>query len=241
MTGSQSYDAVILAGGRGTRLQAVVSDVPKPLAPVNGRPFLDYQFALLAQSGVVSRVILSLGHQAQKVIDHYAQHPPPLPTTFIVEQEPLGTGGGLRLALSDVQSTRLFTMNGDSLFRWDLPALIAAHEATRPAATLALVEVPDTSRYGAVTVEDGRVTAFLEKSEARGPGLINAGLNLFERSALEAIPEGRPVSLEQEVYPELVRQGRLNAVGFASDFIDIGLPETYSAASTVLPVLATPL
>jgi NDP-sugar pyrophosphorylase family protein len=234
----QGLDAIILAGGRGTRLQSVVSDVPKPMAPVNGRPFLDYQLTLLARSGVVRKAVLALGYQADKVIDHYRREGAPLPLEFVVEEEALGTGGALRFALAATDSDRVLALNGDSLFRWDLPALLDAHVRLDAAATLAVVGVPDTSRYGAVDVHEGLVRAFVEKAETSGPGLINAGLNLFERTVLEAIPQGRPLSVEQEVFPQLAQAGRLGAAAFSSDFIDIGLPETYAAAASVLPVMA---
>ena len=234
----KGLDAIILAGGRGTRLQSVVSDVPKPMAPVNGRPFLDYQLALLARSGLVRKAVLALGYQADKVIDHYRLAGAPLPLDFVVEEEALGTGGALRFALAATDSDRVLALNGDSLFRWDLSALLDTHLALGAAATLAVVGVPDTSRYGAVDVSDGLVRAFVEKTETSGPGLINAGLNMFERSVLEAIPEGRFLSVEQEVFPQLASVGRLGAAVFSSDFIDIGLPETYAAAATVLPAMA---
>lgn len=230
-------DAIILAGGLGTRLREVVSDVPKPLAPVNGRPFLDYQLGQLARFPQIGKVVLAIGHMADKVIAHYRDNPPPLPVEFVVEQELLGTGGGLRNALDATRGDRVLALNGDSVFRWSLDTLIQAHEAAGAMATLALVEVDDTSRYGAVTLEEGRVSAFVEKQAAAGAGAINAGVYLFERPALAAIPPGQVVSLEREVFPGLCEQGRLAATVFRSQFIDIGLPQTYSAAGTILPGL----
>lgn len=228
-------DAVILAGGLGTRLRSVITDVPKPLAMVAGRPFLDYQLDMLAASGIVERVVLSLGHLADRVIDHYRDHPPPLPIEFAVEPEPLGTGGGLRLALPMVRGRLVLSMNGDSLFRWDIPAIEAAHERARAEATLSLVGVDNTSRYGAVKATGGRVTSFVEKQDATGPGLINAGVYVFDRSVIEHIPMDRAVSLEVDVLPVLIARGTVAAAVFDSDFIDIGLPETYRMAPAVLP------
>lgn len=233
----EKIDALILAGGRGTRLQSVVSDVPKPLAPVGGRPFLDYQLAALARSGSIGTVVLSLGFQAEKVVDHCTRNPPPLPVTFVTEKEALGTGGGVRFALGSTSARHVLVINGDSMFDWDVPALSAAHEGSGLDATLALVEVDDVGRYGTVTLDDGRIGSFVEKSRASGPGLINAGFILFERSILEALPGGA-YSLEQDVLVDLAQWGRLGGVGFRSDFIDIGLPETYAAAGNVVPGLA---
>jgi NDP-sugar pyrophosphorylase family protein len=234
---NDTMDAIILAGGLGTRLREVVADVPKPLAPVNGRPFLDYQLAQLARFPQIGKVVLAIGHMADKVIGHYRANPPPLSVEFVVETELLGTGGGLRNALDATRGERVLALNGDSVFRWSLEPLIAVHASTDALATLALVEVDDTSRYGAVTLEHGRVSAFVEKQAAAGAGVINAGVYLFERSALAAIPPGEVVSLEREVFPDLCERRRLAATVFRSQFIDIGLPQTYSAAGTILPGL----
>lgn len=234
---NDNLDAIILAGGLGTRLRAVVSDVPKPLAPVNGRPFLDYQLAQLARFPRIGKVVLAIGHMADKVIAHYRDNPPPLPVEFVVETELLGTGGGLRNALDATRGDRVLALNGDSVFRWSLDHLVDAHVAADALATVALVEVDDTSRYGAVTMEGGRISAFVEKQAAAGAGAINAGVYLFERRALAELPAGEVISLEREVFPRLCEQGRLAGTVFRSQFIDIGLPQTYSAAGTILPGL----
>jgi len=233
-------DAVVLAGGKGTRLRSVVSDVPKPLAPVNGRPFLDYQLALLARSGRVAKAVLAIGWLADRVIEHYERNPPPLPLEYAVEHELLGTGGALRNALDATSTSRVLALNGDSVFRWELQPLFDAHESAGAVATLALVRVPDTVRYGAVEVQRGRVAAFREKVGSSGPGLINAGVYVFERAALERVEPGRVLSLEREVFPRMAVDGLLAAAVFESDFIDIGLPETYAAAADILPGLTDP-
>ena len=231
-------DAIVLAGGRGTRLQSVVRDVPKPLALVGGRPFLDYQLQLLASSGRVRQVVLAVGHLADRIIEHYTQHPPPLPVDFVVEHALLGTGGAARNALDATTSDRVLVLNGDSVFRWDLDALAEVHASLRPEATLSLVRVGDVGRYGSVVVEEGRIRTFVEKGGPGGPGLINAGVYLFERETLGAIASGCVTSLETDVFPVLAARGALAAAQFDSPFIDIGLPETYKAAPTVLESMA---
>ena len=223
-------DAVILAGGKGTRLQTAISDVPKPMARVNGRPFLDYQLIQLARSPLVGGTVLALGYLAHKVVEHYTESPSPTPLTFVVEDNPLGTGGAVRHAMSALAQPLVLVMNGDSLFDLDVAALYQAHRHAGRDATIALLDVPDTSRYGHVTVDGDLVTAFREKTGVSEPGTINAGVYLFERSVLAAIPEGEAVSMEHVVLPALVAAGRLTAAVFLSDFIDIGLPETYRAA-----------
>lgn len=238
MTAAQPrIDVIVLAGGRGTRLQSVVADVPKPLALVNGRPFLDYQFSLLEQAPAVGRVILAIGHLADRVIDHYSAHKPLLDLDFAIETQPLGTAGALRNALSLTSSAQILALNGDSIFRWDIGVMREVHCATLAQATVALLEIDDVSRYGAVTVEQNRVMSFLEKTPVSRPGLINAGVYLFERPVIEAIPADRMVSLEHETLPNLARNGTLSAAIFRSKFIDIGLPETYERAAVEVPRL----
>jgi D-glycero-alpha-D-manno-heptose 1-phosphate guanylyltransferase len=234
-------DAIILAGGRGTRLQTVVRDVPKPLAPVAGRPFLDYQIALLAASAGVRRAVLATGYLSDKIEAHYADCPPPLPLDIVSEEELLGTGGAVANALRATESARVLVMNGDSLFRWSLDALVSALDHLGPAggAALGVVHVEDLSRYGEVEVVDGRVAAFYEKRPQARPGLINAGVYLFDRSVLEALPQGRVISLEHEVFPPLAEQSRLAAAIHRSEFIDIGVPDSYALAPKIVPRLAS--
>lgn len=234
-------DAIILAGGKGTRLRAVVSDKPKPLADVNGRPFLDYQLGMLARCGRVRKVVLAVGYMADKIRDHYAASPPALPLSIVEETELLGTGGGLANALDATEGERVLALNGDSVFRWALePLERALGAASAPAAALGLVHVDDLARFGGVQVDgDGRITAFREKEASAGAGLINGGVYLFDRAVLAALPRGRVVSLEREIFPPMAAEGRLGAAVFDSDFIDIGLPETYAAAPAILPSLTS--
>jgi D-glycero-alpha-D-manno-heptose 1-phosphate guanylyltransferase len=224
-----SLDAIVLAGGKGTRLASIVTDVPKPLAPVAGRPFLDYLFASFLAGGVVDRVILAIGHLADRVVDHYAAAPSALPLEFSVEMTPLGTGGALVNAWKRVRGDRALVANGDSIVAADHQALLAHHQRSGAAVTMTLVEVPDTARYGAVTLTGSRVVAFHEKAASGGPGLINAGLYLIEAAALIGLPDG-PSSLERDLLPSLVAAGRVEAVITTGVFLDIGLPETYAAA-----------
>jgi D-glycero-alpha-D-manno-heptose 1-phosphate guanylyltransferase len=234
MTADNSIDVIILAGGKGTRLQSVVSDVPKPLAPVNGRPFLDYQLALLQKAPQIGKVVLAIGHLADRVIAHYTAHKPALDLFFAVETVSLGTAGGLRNALSLTASQQILALNGDSIFNWDVAALREAHCRLNAKATISLLEVGDVSRYGSVRVQNGLATSFHEKSVDAKPGSINGGVYLFDRAVIEKIAEGQQVSLEREILPVLAKERKLAAVSFKSDFIDIGLPETYKLAETFM-------
>ncbi len=233
--------AVILAGGRGTRLAGVVADRPKPLAPVAGRPFLEWLLLALRARGI-RRALLLGGHLGDR-LETWARSAGPrlgmdLPVT--VEPRPRGTGGALRLALPAVAEDPLLVLNGDSLVApLPLETLAARHRETGAAATLLAVTVPDASRFGTLALDGaGRVREFREKDPAGGPGTVSAGVCLLSRAVVEAIPAGRAVSLEREVLPALAARGELAALPVAGRLLDIGTPESFRAAPAVLPELA---
>jgi NDP-sugar pyrophosphorylase family protein len=223
-------EAIVLCGGRGTRLAAVLQDVPKPLAPVLGRPFLDYVIAALSAGHVVSRVIVTIHHLADQFIEYYENHPPPLPIKFVREPSPLNTGGAIYNALPSTAGESVFCLNGDTLVGGDLSALLHSHRQHSPGVTIGLVRVPDTSRFGHVDLShDGHVLAFTEKGSSDGEGLINAGIYVIDRAALGHW-SGAPVSFETEILPSLAAAGRLYGLLLSGPFIDIGVPETYAEA-----------
>lgn len=218
-------DVVILAGGRGTRLASLPGDLPKPLRPVNGRPFLGYLVDQVRAAGA-RRVVLSLGYKPEAFEEFARQER--LETS--VETAPLGTGGGLRAALSKVGTDAVMAMNGDSYAGVDLRVLAAVHRRRKARATMLLAEVEDAARYGRVEIEeDGRVERFAEKGEP-GPGLVNAGVYVLDRSVVAAIPEGAAVSLERETFPSLIGDRFFGEPG-SFPFLDIGTPESYAAAA----------
>lgn len=229
---------LILAGGKGTRLASVVADRPKVLAPVDGRPFLDHLLAMLERRGL-RRLVFLLGHRHEDVTAALvARAPGALSFEWVIEAEPLGTGGALRNAAA--HCTRdFFLVNGDTFVDFDAAALLAAHEASGAAVTLAAVSVPDAGRYGALDVDDaGVVRAFREKAQPSGPGLINGGVYVVAPRVLELVAPGRAVSLESEVMPALLSRGeRLLAVPQpGATFFDIGTPESLAAfARAVAP------
>lgn len=228
-------DAVVLVGGKGTRLRGVVSDRPKPLAVVSGRPFLSWLLRYLAHQGF-RRVVLSAGYQG-KQIELFAQAEQErsnLELIVLSEPAPLGTGGALRLAIEKVETAEVLVLNGDSFCAADLGALDSARREHRARAILLLTEMQDTSQFGSVAMaEDGEIRAFREKTPGAGPGLINAGVYLMETAHAAEIPAGRAVSIESEVFPNWIGDG---LYGFVSEgpFIDIGTPESYALANTQL-------
>jgi len=222
--------ALILAGGAGTRLRSVVSEMPKPMAPVADRPFLEYVVAQVVAAGV-PEIVLLVGYLAQSIERHFgAGERFGAHITYSCDIEPLGTGGALKHAEPLLEGDRWLVLNGDSLFDISLAELVARHLRHPAPATLAVARVADQTRYGSVTLAaDGRVTAFAEKSGQTTPNHINGGLYMIERSALQRIPVDRPVSFEREVLPGLVGHG-LRGEPFDGYFVDIGVPADYAKA-----------
>ncbi|MEM9658134.1 MAG: nucleotidyltransferase family protein [Planctomycetota bacterium] len=220
------FTAIVLAGGKGTRLRSIVADRPKVLARVGGRPFLTYLLDQLKAAGA-RRVVLSTGHLAEQFADEIGDDYLGLPIAYAHEESPLGTGGAIRFAGQLVESEHLIAMNGDSYFDADLRKFMELHLENGSDASLLLARVPDASRYGAVELdEDERVVAFLEKRSDLGPGLINAGVYALRRELLKRLPEG-PSSFEKDVMPVWLRELHVRGAAVETPFIDIGVPEDY--------------
>jgi NDP-sugar pyrophosphorylase family protein len=223
-------EALVLAGGAGTRLRRLVPDLPKPLAPVSGRPFVAHLLDRLRAAGI-ARTVLCTGYRGDKVREALGASWDGMALDYSHEPEPLGTGGALRLAVGKCPASLLLVTNGDSWCDADLAAFLDAHIRAGMRAGLLLAEVPDASRYGRVEVApSGRVTGFVEKGTA-GPGCINAGVYLVERGLLAEIPAGRPVSLEREVIPGWIAAG-LYGHRTGGRFIDIGTEDAYRQAES---------
>lgn len=234
-----AVDVVILAGGLGTRLQAVQPDRPKALTPVGGRPFIDRLIEQLAGCGT-GRVVLALGHMADQVVAHVdGLDTGGVEVTHVVEASPLGTGGALRLASERVRKGPMLVMNGDSYATADLCELVDFHASNAALVSLLLVRVNDPRRFGSVLTDDtGAVTSFVEKGgTANGPAYINAGVYVVDDAVVARIPIGRPTSLETDVFPSLVGAG-LYAMESEASFIDIGTPESFAEADRFFATFA---
>lgn len=230
----QHLTVLLLCGGLGRRLRPAAGDIPKILAPVAGRPFLEYQMRLLRLSGA-TRIVLCTGVGAAKVEEAARRAGwPPQDLMFSREDRPLGTGGAARLALDCVEDEVVAVANGDTWIETDLQAMAAAHQARNASATMALVQLPDRGRYGAVTLlADDSIAAFSEKSSGE-PGWINGGLYLLHRRALELLQPGAAASIETDMLPRLSGRG-LYGYRTGGSFIDIGTPESWEAAQSLLP------
>jgi D-glycero-alpha-D-manno-heptose 1-phosphate guanylyltransferase len=221
----------IIAGGLGTRLHTVVTDRPKALADIGGRPFLTYLFDQLAMAGA-RNIVLCTGYLGDQIRTIFGESHGLLRLIYSQESVPLGTAGALRLALPLLKSNPVLVMNGDSYCEANLKEFCRWHSRRRANATLLLTKVPDPRRFGRVRVAaNGTVNDFEEKGSGNGPGWINAGVYLLNRDLLAEIPADRAMSLEREVFPAWLGRG---LYGFRSEgrFVDIGIPEAYADAQS---------
>jgi mannose-1-phosphate guanylyltransferase len=226
--------AIVLVGGEGTRLRPLTNDVPKPALTLVDRPFLAYMVEWLAAHGV-TEAVLACGflpdvlQQALGEGEHGGVR-----LRYVTEPDRRGTAGAIRFAadaLGDDLEDSFLALNGDVLTDLDLSALLAAHREREARATIALHPVDDAAAYGLVDVDAaGQVAAFTEKTGEHQPGEVNAGAYVLERSVLDLIPAGREVSIEREVFPQLVGAG-LGALVLDGYWMDIGTPERYLQAS----------
>lgn len=224
-------EAIVLAGGFGTRLRQVVADVPKPMAPIAGRPFLEILLGSLARKGF-ARVVLSLGFMAEKISDHFGTRFAGVDIAYVVEDTPLGTGGAIRLALEACTQNHVFVFNGDTYLDLEVQSLEQQWQAKRHQVVVGR-HVPDTSRYGRLVVDDGRITGFAEKGIA-GPGLINAGCYVLATDALARFSLNQPFSIETDYLVPEVISATVDVFVTEGMFIDIGIPEDYARAQTLL-------
>jgi NDP-sugar pyrophosphorylase family protein len=239
----ENCPALILAGGLGTRLRAAFGDGPKSMAPVAGRHFLEYLLFWLRSAGIKD-LILCVGYQKTQIQDwlgdggHWG-----LRVRYSEEKELLGTAGALKLAADLVFAETCFVVNGDSFLSVNLSKMCQFHTVRGALATVAVARVRNSVRYGTVQLDrSGRITAFHEKSKASRRGvtkrgrlqLINGGVYLFQKRFFDVIPSGRVISLEKEIFPELLDR---KLYGFATSgyFIDIGVPADFKRAQTELP------
>lgn len=219
--------AVLLAGGFGTRIRELYPDVPKPMIPVLGEPFLEWAIRYWKREGV-HRFVLSLGHLAEVAEQYFAGR---TEVAMVREPQALGTGGAVSyVANQAVLSDPFIVANGDSLVLADVSAALAAIAQPGVDGVVLGVEVEDTSRYGSLAVDEaGRLLGFREKRPGRG--LINAGVYFFRRGTVERFPKQQPLSMETDVFPSLLAGGAdLRVVGVQAPFLDIGTPESVRQA-----------
>jgi D-glycero-alpha-D-manno-heptose 1-phosphate guanylyltransferase len=233
--GAPAFEAIVLAGGLGTRISSVSSDRPKVMLDVGGRPFLEILLDWMAQKGV-ARAILATGHLRQFIEEHFGDRWGDLEIRYSMEDRPLGTGGAVWKALTMASLDDVFVFNGDSFFDVDLSGLHEFHQSIGADVTLALKPMHDFERYGTVVLRDGRITVFREKKQTDA-GLINGGVYLMNRRLVGRFDFPERFSLETDLFEKMVDD--LIIGGYVRDgyFLDIGVPEDYARAQKELPLL----
>ncbi len=229
-----NFPVVILAGGLGTRLRSSVPDAPKALAPIGGRPFMFYLLRQLRAFGL-SEVILSTSYRAGQIEQAIGPVFEGMAVKYSRETEPLGTGGGVKLALNGKQFPHALVINGDSFCEFNLANFQSAHLNQGADLTVLLTEVQDTSRFGRVEQKaNGEIAAYLEKQVSGGAGWINAGLYFMAPGVVDSIPAGQAVSLERDIFPRWIGRKMFGYKNEGGVFIDIGTPESFIEAQEIL-------
>lgn len=225
------HEAVILAGGYGTRLRKVVADVPKPMAPIAGRPFLEIQLGMLRSRGF-GHAVLAIGYLGHTIVEHFGDRFGDLELSYAIEDTPLGTGGAVQRALRECRSDRAFVFNGDTYLELDFEAADRLWRADHRGVLVART-VPDTARYGRLAVAAGYVHGLIEKGAA-GPGVINAGCYLLNRGQLEEYAAQPPFSFENDYLARRLLTEPFHLLLTDGLFIDIGVPEDFTRAQELL-------
>lgn len=224
-------EAIVLAGGLGTRLRKVVSEVPKPMAPVAGRPFLEILLRKLSNKGF-SRVVLSIGYKSDLIISYFGDSFAGMEIIYTVEESPLGTGGAVRLAIEKCSADYVYIFNGDTYLDLNIDVIEKQWQSNQRPIIVGL-HVRDAARYGKLLVDSGRVVGFSEKG-ITGPGLINAGVYIFNKKQIHQYPIGLAFSLENDYLVNEIKKGSFDLFLTKGKFIDIGIPEDYERAQREL-------
>jgi len=225
-----TQEAIILAGGKGTRLKEVVHDMPKVMAPVNGRPFLEYLLDYLNEY-IIEYVVISVGYMQERIINHFGSRYKNIKIKYAIEQEPLGTGGGIKKAFEYIEGNKAFVFNGDTMFRINMIRHYDLHMIHQTDFSIILREVEDVSRYGSVELdEDKKIIKFNEKGENRGKGLINGGVYLINKRFFNKNPLPDKFSIEKDCFEALADTGQFYGITCKQYFLDIGIPEDYQKA-----------
>ncbi|HOF20747.1 MAG TPA: nucleotidyltransferase family protein [Bacteroidales bacterium] len=225
-------EVIILAGGLGTRLREVIRDIPKPMAPVAGRPFLHYILDWLRRYPV-RKIIISAGYRAEVIREHFGSRFYEIPLEYVIEEKPLGTGGAVNYALGKTAGNDILVLNGDTWFPVDPCRLMGFHSSEDSRFSLALKRMFDFDRYGTVSLEGNRVLGFNEK-KACDEGLINGGIYVINRKFFESQKMPEVFSLEKDFLEKNAGKSVLKGMIFGDPFLDIGIPEDYAKAEEVL-------
>ena len=223
-------ECIVLAGGLGTRLRSAVPDLPKVMAPVAGKPFIDHIIAFLKEQGV-KRFVFSLGYLHEIIENHISKTFPELDVAYSVETEPLGTGGAVQLALEHIRGKHSIIVNGDTLYKADLTRVSNYHISENAACTLTLKSMRNFDRYGVVEIDhSGKVISFKEKKFYE-EGLINGGVYVLNKQSLISLNLPLKFSFEKEYLEQYIHRQNICGIRDDSYFIDIGIPEDFEKAN----------
>lgn len=217
-------EAIVLAGGKGTRLRSVVTKVPKPMAPVAGRPFLEYILDRLIDFRF-THVILSVGYKAEQIINYFGENYLSLSISYAIEKLPLGTGGAIKMCLQKINSKSVLILNGDTYAELNYDEMFDLNLKYN-SIVIGCVEVDDVYRYGALEVEQGYLRNLNEKG-AFGPGIINAGCYILNKHEFLNLPKKTIFSFEKDYLQKIVNKSAINVHVSEGKFIDIGIPDDY--------------
>ena len=223
-------EAIILAGGFGTRLKSVVKEVPKSMALINEKPFLEYQLNYLHRFGI-NRIVFSLGYKNEHIQSHFKNQFKSISISYAIENEPLGTGGGILNAFKNINFKEAFVLNGDTMFDVNLSEFYLFHKNLNSKISLSLRFLEDVSRFGTVETDDNnRITGFFEKNFLEASGYINGGIYLINKNYYKNLNLGEKFSIERDCFEKIYKTGKL--FGFLCDeyFLDIGIPDDFNKA-----------
>lgn len=223
-------EVIILAGGLGTRLKPILQDTPKPMALIRGKPFLGYILDQIREWGI-HRVILSVGYQYQDIQSFFSARQGEVEIIYSIENELLGTGGGILNAMDRTVGNDVLVLNGDSMYRIGLQSFVEFHTARHASMSIALRHKVETHRYGLVELNDQQqVTGFTEKNRISGGGWINGGIYMINRDFFRQHSPGERFSLEKDFFPRCVHTKQIYGYPANGYFIDIGTPESLKRA-----------
>ncbi len=223
-------EAIILAGGLGTRLKSIIQDTPKPMVLIHGKPFLSYLIDYVRDCGI-NRIILSVGYKYQDIQSFFSDKQGDADLLYSIEDEPCGTGGGILKALNYTDGSEVFVLNGDSMFRIDLSSFVTFHLLKHSSLSIALRRQQKTQRFGLVEINDQRqITGFIEKDRNISGGWINGGIYLINKPFFQENSPAERFSLEIDFLPRCINLKQLYGYPVEGYFIDIGTPESYQRA-----------
>jgi D-glycero-alpha-D-manno-heptose 1-phosphate guanylyltransferase len=229
-------EAIILAGGKGTRLQSVVNNVPKPMALVAGKPFLTYVLDNLINQGI-KKIVLSVGYKANLIQDYFKNCYKDIPIEYVIETSPLGTGGALKFAINTSENENILAINGDTIFHTEYQKLFDFHYSSKAGFSMALRQINSDGRYGGVKLDNSNTVTGFTSKEIIGNIIINSGIYIINKNFFE---ENTPIgnfSIEDDFFTHIPSSKKLKGIILEGYFIDIGIPEDYYKADRELPLV----